>query len=58
MPIKQNTKQRVITMEHYEKQAAIHFDLYQAALDNNDSKAAEKHMKEWENYQEMIKQVK
>ncbi len=33
-------------MEHYEKQSAIHFDLYQTALDNNDSKAAEKHMKE------------
>ncbi len=45
-------------MEHYEKQSAIHFDLYQAALDSNDSKAAEKHMKEWENYQEMIKRVK
>ncbi len=45
-------------MEHYEKQSAIHFDLYQAALDSNDSKAAEKHMKEWKNYQEMIKQVK
>ncbi len=45
-------------MEYYEKQLATHFGLYQKALDNNDSKAAEKHMKEWENYQEMIKQAK
>jgi len=37
----------------YERKRDEHFELYQQALDRGDDKAAEKHMTEYLNYEQM-----
>ena len=44
-------------MEHYNKQSAIAFDLWQLAMDENNEADIKKHQATYLDYQEMIKRV-